>query len=144
LNLNGSFMAFWGFWGFHDVDWNYGRFLLTLGNPALLYVLACILTPEAPSRIVSWRDHFFATRIKLFATALCWLAVLVAISFTVLEIPLAHPIRLFQAACFALWTLGAFSKRPAVHATIVCISLVAVIVVSVSLVVQPGGIVEMP
>ncbi len=142
LNLNGSLVMFWGFWGFQDVDWNYGRFLLTLGNPALLYVLACILTPEEPSRVVSWREHFFATRIKLFATALCWLAVVIAISFAVLEIPLGHPIRLFEAACLALWTLGAFSKRPAVHATIVCIMLVAVIALSVSLLVQPGGIAE--
>ncbi len=139
LNLNGSFIVFWGFWSFRDVDWNYGRFLLPLGGPALLYVVACILTPEEPSRVVSWREHFFATRIKLFTTSICFLAFQMATSYAVLESPLAHPIRLFEAACLALWTIGAFSKRPAVHATIVCISLVSIIVLSVTLLVQPGG-----
>ena len=137
-NLQALFLEFWIFWGFRGVDWSYGLFLIILANPALLYVMACILTPEEPSRVASWREYFFAVRLRLLVTAICWQAVLLAISFLVLDLPLNHPIRLVMVFSLALWIAGAFSRRPMVHATIVCIMLAGAVASTFSFVARPG------
>jgi len=143
-NLQASIMEFWIFWGFRDIEWSYGLFLLVLANPAVLYVMACILTPEEPSHVASWREHFYAIRLKLFVTAICWRFVLLAITIVVLELPLDHPIFLIHLVSFVIWVAGAFSKRPTVHATIACIMLAAAVSSAVPFLSRPGGIVAVP
>ena len=143
-NLQASFLEFWMFWGFRDVNWSYGLFLLMLANPALLYVMACILTPEEPSRVASWREYFYSIRIKLFMTSICWRLVLLAITFAILDLPLTHPIFLVHAVSLALWIAGAFSRRPMVHATIVCIMLAGAVASTIPFLARPGGIVAVP
>ncbi len=142
--LQASILEFWIFWGFRDVNWSYGLFLLVLANPALLYVIACILTPEEPSHVASWREHFYAIRLKLFVTAICWRFVLLAITIVILKLPLDHPIFLVHLVSFALWVAGASSKRPTVHATIACIILAAAVFSAFPVLSRPGGIVAIP
>jgi hypothetical protein len=76
--LGGAFQYFWGFWAYRDIEWTQPVFLLSLANPALLYVMACILSPEAPAGVDSWRDYFFSVRQRLFLVGLCFQLVSIA------------------------------------------------------------------
>ena len=58
--------AFWVFWSFREISWNYPKFLLALLNPGILYLLAATLVPENPETVRSWRDHYYAVRRRFF------------------------------------------------------------------------------
>ena len=55
-----------GFWGLRDVQWDYGRFLMQLSTPLVLYLTATTLVTSSPQMIEDWRAHFHAVRHRFF------------------------------------------------------------------------------
>jgi hypothetical protein len=127
LVLGAAFQYFWGFWAFRNVEWSQPLFLLVLASPALLYVMACILTPESPSRIDSWRVYFYSVRLQLFLVGLCFQIVSIATLLLVLRLPPSDPVLVGQLVLLPIWIAGAVSSRPAVHIAIVSVTVAMLI-----------------
>lgn len=125
--LGAAFQYFWGFWAFRNVEWSQPIFLLVLASPALLYVMACILTPESPSRIDSWRVYFYSVRLRLFLVGLCFQLVSIATLLLVIRLPPNEPVVIAQTVLLATWIAGAVSSRSSVHIAIVCIAIAVLI-----------------
>jgi len=125
--LGAAFQYYWGFWAYRDIEWTQPVFLLSLANPALLYVMACILIPETPSRVDSWREYFFSVRLRLFLVGLCFQLVSIATLLAIIRIGLEDPVFVGQVAMLPIWIIGLVSSRPTVHAAIVGVALVILI-----------------
>ena len=117
--LGAAFQYFWGFWAFRNVEWSQPLFLLVLASPALLYVMACILIPEGPSRIDSWKVYFYSVRLQLFLVGLCFQIVSIATLLAVIRVPPSDPVLVGQLVLLPAWIAGAVSSRPSVHVVIV-------------------------
>ena len=60
------FNAWWVLWASRDVSWDYGRFLVQLGPPLILYLQATTLVTSTPQSVENWRAHFYAVRRRFF------------------------------------------------------------------------------
>ena len=80
--------------------------------------MACILTPESPSSVTSWKDYFYSVRVKLFLVGVCFQLVSITTLLVVIRLEFDDPVMLGQFAALPLWIIGAVSARPATHATI--------------------------
>jgi hypothetical protein len=65
-------LSFWAFWWSRDVLWNIVSFVTVLASPGIGYVFVSLLVPENPETVDSWRDHFYAVRLRLFLIAIAW------------------------------------------------------------------------
>jgi hypothetical protein len=61
------FNAWWMLWASRDVSWDYGRFLMQLAPPLILYLQATALVTSSPQSVESWRAHYYAVRRRFFA-----------------------------------------------------------------------------
>jgi hypothetical protein len=68
VGLSFCLIAFWAFWSYREVDWTLLRFVGVLEVPALVFVFNSILVPTNPADVTSWREHFYRSRVPLFAT----------------------------------------------------------------------------
>ena len=118
-------LQWWTFWGMKDVAWTPIRFIWALSNPAVLFVIAAVLVGEAPSLVASFREHFFAQRVRFFSIQLVggtgvamapWIFGLTP-WFTFAP---AHPV---AASITALAVAGLTFQGHAAHAIIVFLSL---------------------
>jgi hypothetical protein len=125
--LGAAFQYYWGFWAFRDIEWSQPVFLLALASPSLLYVMACILTPESPSRIDSWREYFYSVRLQLFLVAICFQLVSIATLLAIIRLSPSDPVLVGQLVLLPLWIAGAISSRPSLHVAIVCVAVVVLI-----------------
>lgn len=117
--LLGTASVFWTFWSLHEIAWTFGRFLLTLGIPGVLYFMTTLLVPENPETVASWRDHFASVRARFFASFAAW-GVLAAVAATVnLGLPLVHPARVFHVLVISMGVVGAVSSNRRVHEALV-------------------------
>jgi len=125
--------VFWAFWSFRDIEWTFPRFILALANPSLGYFIACTLVPESPSSVQSWRAYYYTIRRKYFVGVLLWGAVVALAGTVVLDRPLSHPTRVFQAITIAVGILGAATDNSRVHAgiaaSLICVATVGAFVV---------------
>ena len=125
--------VFWAFWSFRDIDWTFPRFMLVLANPSLGYFIACTLVPESASSVESWRTYYYTIRKKYFVGVLLWGAVVALAGTVVLDRPLSHPTRVFQAIIFAVGILGVATDDSRVHAGIaasaICVAIIGAFVV---------------
>ena len=59
-------MQWWVFWRTSRVLWTPTRFLYALSVPAVLFYRAGILLGDAPHEVLSFRDHFYDSRVRFF------------------------------------------------------------------------------
>lgn len=133
-------VVFWIFWSYRDVEWSLARFLLALAVPVLLYFNACVLIPEDPASVESWRDYYFSARRRYFVGICLWALAAFAASSIMLDLPLTHPARVIQATAFALGVLGAASGHPRVHAGIAISLLGLASIASFAMASRPGAL----
>ncbi len=124
-------VQWWLFWSFHDVDWNYGRFVLALSPLALIYVLSSLLIPADAMQVESWRTHFFEVRVRVFGVSLATLVALVLCTVVLLGHPVSHPRRAVPAAMALLFLIGIASDHPRVQEAVVVGFAVLLVVVAV-------------
>ena len=109
--------SIWGYWGFRNVSWDFGRFLIVLAPLLPLVGATYIVLPRtegasAPSQ--SPRDHYFEVHRAIFLLLAAWIAL-----GTIAELALVEPeLHLGQAVRFVgvvlLIALG-FTTRPELH-----------------------------
>lgn len=112
--LLATIALFWLFWSFREVAWNFPVFLLVLAIPGCNYFNACVLMPESPASIGSWRDYFVRVRRRYFLGVAVWMLVVTLVSTVALGLPWTHPGRVGQAAVITAGLLGASSPAPRV------------------------------
>ena len=140
LQLFGTVLAFWFFWSFRTVAWNFPTFLLVLVSPGLIYYNACTLIPENPSAVESWHDYYYSVRRRYFIGLSCWILAVATISMVVLDLPLLHPVRSAHAAFLAAGVVGAVSASPRVHASLVMFFLLALLLTVATFAFRPGSL----
>jgi hypothetical protein len=110
--------AFWAFLSYRELDWTLPRFILILAGPALIYVFSSLVVPSDPSAVESWRDHFFAVRVPLFATGILFFSVAACTNYALLGIPLLGALNWTGYAMAMLFAVGLCSTSPPLHAFI--------------------------
>jgi hypothetical protein len=60
------FNAWWMLWASRSVSWDYGRFLMQLAPPLILYLQATALVTSSPRSVEDWRAHYYAARRRFF------------------------------------------------------------------------------
>lgn len=117
LLLIALLQSIWGYWGFRQVSWDFGRFLIVLA-PLLPLVGATylVLPPatDASSASPAPRDHYFAVHRVIFSLLAAWVALGTLAEFVLVEtsLHLGQAVRLVAVAL--LFTLG-LTARPALH-----------------------------
>jgi len=139
-NLATCLLIFWNFWSYREVAWTLGRFSLVLALPTSVFIVASILSPDEPARVESWREYYYAVRVRLFVGGVLFASVAVLISTLVLEMPIIHPFRLFQAGFLAVCATGAISDRPRVHANLAILTMLSFGLAIVRLFAAPGSL----
>jgi hypothetical protein len=139
LLLLATVALFWNFWSFRHVTWTFPRFLLVLSNPGLIYYNACILIPENPSAVESWRTYYYSVHRRFFVVLTCWVLTSITIGTVVLQEPWVHPTRLVQAALLGFGVAGVVSASERVHAIIVLLLLLFFVLVMLTIGLRPGG-----
>ena len=107
--------AFWAFLSYRELDWTLPRFILILAGPALIYVYSSLVVPSDPSTVASWRDHFFAVRVPLFATGILFFSVAVCTNYALLGVPLLSALNWTGYSLIVLFVAGLCSTSPPLH-----------------------------
>lgn len=124
VQLLSTAVVFWAFWSFRKVEWDFPSFMVALANPSLIYFNSCALMPESPASVESWRDYYYAVRLRYYLGVCSWCVVVAAGSVLVMGLPILHPTRFGQLTILAVAILGATSKKPRVHEGIALFFLV--------------------
>lgn len=119
--LFGLCLAWWLFWSYREVDWNFLRFLLALSPLAIIYVVASLVIPVNADSVCSWRQHYFEIRARFFALNLAYLATNFTNSVVLLGQPIVHRQHALIAILAGLFSAGALSARPRWHIAIVLV-----------------------
>ena len=106
---------FWNFWSFRVVEWNQYYFIMTLSIPGLIYTSVAIAIPDNPSRVRSWRDHYFEVSRRVYSTLRIGMVMAIVVNMTVLGQSWTHPSRFFQAAFLCLYGVLVATNKPKVH-----------------------------
>ncbi len=133
-------MMFWTFWFARDLEWNFILFAWVLLSPGALYVFVCLLVPEAPSTVTSWRQHFYSVRLRLFLTAIAFDITYFMggiVNRDDLEPEFRVPIFLGFPFLLAVHSLGAISKSPTVHAVLPFIPPALIAIAGLTILFQP-------
>jgi hypothetical protein len=115
----------WGLWRMREVPWTPVRFLCVLAMPGLLFVQASVLVSDEPSRVESFRVHYFNRRIRFFSVALAQ-AIVVGLSPWVFGLSpwfAPVPVHSIAVALAGLSVAGLAFERPVVHAILVALAL---------------------
>jgi hypothetical protein len=136
--------VFWAFWSYREVEWTLWRFVLVLCNPIVIFIAASIVVPPEPAEIRSWREYFYAVRVKLFVSGICYVVVMSANHTFVLDMSLWHPYRAFYLACLAIYSVGVLSNRPDVHAALIVLNLLLLLTFLLAPWSAPGGLAASP
>jgi len=136
--LFGISLAWWLFWSYREVEWNYLRFLIALIPLGLLYVLASLLIPADADSVTSWRDHYAEIRVRFFALNLAYVAANTLNAVLLLGQPVFNQGRAISAALSALWVAGLVSANPKLHASIVLVQAGVLVAVAIA-VLEPGS-----
>ncbi len=135
-----SAMAWWNFWSFKDVHWNFIRFLLTLLVPASIYLQAAALVPESPGTVQSWREHFFAARKRFFVAFASFFLLIGVNAWLLLDLPFLHPARVIQVSALGLALSGVVSAHKGWHQALPVIFLALISIAALALFLQPGSL----
>jgi hypothetical protein len=140
LALSTCLVAFWAFWSYRNVEWTIFRFMNSLAVPALLYCFIALLVPPDPSAVISWRDHFFDIRVRLFATGVALMVAVIASNQFTLRVPFLHPSQLGNYALLTIYFIAFASARPAVHGVLAIVFALLVAATFSTLLVQPDSL----
>jgi len=134
--------SFWNFWGLKEVNWTLSKFLLVLLIPGLWYYCSCVLIPENPNDINDWQEYYYSIRVRFFLGMVGWTLVIIATSFFILHLPVAHPARIGHFTSLGISVLGVISSNPRVHGGLVLVLSVIVIGMCATIASQPGWLME--
>ena len=94
--------------------------------------MSSLLIPTDTAQVKSWRSHYFAVRVRIFALALATLAAMVLCTVVLLEHPVYHPRRIIPISLAILFTAGLVSENPRLHAAICVVVSVMVGIIAVA------------
>ncbi len=115
LVLLALLQSIWGSWGFRDVEWTFGAFLLALSPLLPVAGAATLIHPPAQERsITSHREHYFSIHRAAFGLMAAWV-VLGAVAEVVLLEVVPHVGQALRALGLVLLVVLAVSKQPRVH-----------------------------
>jgi hypothetical protein len=115
LILAGTVLNFWNLLQFRNAEWRLPEFVLVLGTPGVLYFLASTLVPTNPEAVSSWKDFYYAKRLRFFYGVVAWGLASALNTTAMLDMPAVHPQRGAQLALLILGVVGVSSARPSVH-----------------------------
>jgi hypothetical protein len=117
LLLVALLQSIWGYWGFRNVDWDFGRFIAVL-SPLLPLVGATylVIPPEGgtPSASKSPREHYFAVHRVIFSLLAAWVALGTAAELALVE-PALHLGQMVRVVAVILLLALGLTVRPALH-----------------------------
>lgn len=128
----------WLFWAYHDIEWDYGRFILALAPFAILYVIASLLVPNDMDAVSSWKDHYYEIRVRVFSLSVALISSMILNTIVLLGHPVLHPRRIIPGTILALFAAGLASERPKTHAVIVLAVTIMMLAVSIAFL-RPGS-----
>ena len=140
VQLVATLGVFWVFWSYRDIEWNLGRFALALSGPSLIYFCACTLIPENPESVASWREHYYAVRVRYFGACIAWAVFAAAATTAIVQMPWTHPARVAQTTVLVAGVVGCASASPRVHAGLV-LAMSGIAVLMLVLLARPGSLV---
>jgi hypothetical protein len=123
-------ITWWQIWLFRDVAWNLIRFVWALSIPSLIYLRAGTLVSPSPPSVRSWREHYYQARVPFFTIGLAiaangfllpWVMGLVR-WFT------PSPHHIMPLILTVLYVVGLATHRPAIHAGLGIVNLLALVV----------------
>jgi hypothetical protein len=117
LLLLALLQSIWGYWGFREVSWDFGRFLIVLAPLLPLVGAAYIVLPPAigtSSASPSPRDHYYEVHRAIFILLAAWIALGTIAEFTLVE-PRLHLGQGLRFAGVVLLVVLGFTTRPVLH-----------------------------
>ena len=131
--------VWWGFWDLNQVKlWTQFYFVFVALIPCALFGMTELLMPLAAKPDTRWEDHFLSVRLWFFRLFLFFIVVATLETWLILEVPLAHPYRGFQAFMFGLGALGLLTTNLRAHRWIVVAIIVCMIFAQVAFRLLPG------
>jgi hypothetical protein len=103
-------VSFWGFWLYREIEWTLPVFLGALVPTALIYMYSSLLAPPDPSAVESWRDHFYAVRIQLFATGFLLMCAILYSNWAILDLSPLEPGTIQPLV--VIFAMGLVSAKP--------------------------------
>ena len=138
LMIGGIAIGFWNLWSIAGVTWTLPRFLLALGIPGANYYIATVLIPENPADVPSWRDYYYATRVRFFGGLLALLMIQAVSARVLLGMAWTDPVRILDLGFMGFALVGMRSDNPRVHAGLAILMAVVFLSFAFVLAVQPG------
>jgi hypothetical protein len=114
--------SWWNIWEYRSAEFSFPAFLLLLSPSGPLLFLCSVLVPANPDRVASWREYFRSVRVRHFAAAALFWALLVAHQPVLLASspsPLSVP---WLWSGFGLAVLGTVFANERLHAVILVLS----------------------
>lgn len=140
FQLSATVAVFWNFWVLRAVEWTFPTFVIALTSPAVIYYNACVLVPEKPSEVQSWRDYYFSVRRRYFIGLTSWMVIVTIISLVVLSIPIFHPMRLFSVSMLVASVSGLLSENPRIHGALAVFYLALLSFLMTVFALRPGSL----
>ena len=143
-NLMLCLVIFWNSWSYREVVWTLGLFSLALTLPTSVFIMASILAPDEPAQVVSWREYFYSTRVKIYVANILLAVAIMASTSLILRMPIHHPLRLLHVSMLGLSVVGALSDRPRVHEGIASLTILFFLFAALRFFSEPGALASIP
>jgi multidrug transporter EmrE-like cation transporter len=130
----------WAFWDLHQVEeWTAYGFVTILCFPVLIYLATAILMPQRQAIDTDWREYFVAQRRDFLVLLAIFAIASMLLSWALLDLPLSHPYRLWQASMVLLVLSGIFLTGERYHYWLPWIFLAVLIASQVLFRSRPGA-----
>ena len=130
----------WAFWDLHQVEeWTAYGFVTILCFPVLIYLATAILMPQRQAVDTDWREYFVAQRRDFLVLLAIFTIASMLLSWVLLDLPLSHPYRLWQASMALLVLSGIFLTGERYHHWLPWIFLAVLIASQVLFRSRPGA-----
>ncbi len=137
LLLIALLQSLWGYWGFRDVAWGFGHFLLALSPLLSLVGAAYLIMPRAAADGSGLRDpraHYHAVAPAIFALLAVWVALGTVVELALVDTSL-HLGQGVRVAALVLFAGLSRTSRRGVHA--VGLAVLAILQLSFAVAVTP-------
>lgn len=135
--------SFWGIWAHKDLeDWKLYKFIFLLIDGALYYFIATVLVPENPNEVVSWKDHYYKNKHKLFYAILIFLVYIQLNGFVLTGQLTFGPEQFFHIVALIPIYFGLKSKNHKVHLAIACFYLITTLIMMLTVASEPGWVIN--
>jgi len=117
LLLLALLQSIWGYWGFRDVPWSFGKFILALAPLLALVAAVYLINPvpgESAEETADLRAHYFEVSRAIFGLLAVWVALATIVEFVLIDTSLHLGQAVRVAAVTLLVALG-FTSSPALH-----------------------------